>query len=184
MLGFASVTDFQFQNTPHVKKSPFPAIQLLIGTQHRGSPGCSGHPAPTAPHGRSRLPSQNNVRLEEAGSHIALFSGTEKTGSSYLHRKDSGELPSGDKKENIFQKCRGFNGPQNCSWGVLPKLHYHGHIQVPSKAGHIKINYPWFKSQAYLLNRLMLLPFFLAYLQPRWLPCEISAAAAQGRCRL
>lgn len=45
------------------------------------------------------LPFQNNVQLEEVGSHIALFFGKEKTGSFYLHRRDFAELPSGEKKK-------------------------------------------------------------------------------------
>lgn len=53
------------------------------------------------------LPSQNNVQLEEAGSHIALFFGKEKTGSFYLHRKDSEELPSGEKNtESISETVK------------------------------------------------------------------------------
>lgn len=48
------------------------------------------------------------------GSHIALFFGKEKTGSFYLHRKDSEELPSGGKKQKIFQKRKGFNSPHYC----------------------------------------------------------------------
>lgn len=60
------------------------------------------------------LPFQSNVQLEEVGSHTALFFGKEKTGSFYLHRKDSEELPSGEKKQKMVQKQKGFHSPQYC----------------------------------------------------------------------
>lgn len=52
------------------------------------------------------LPFQNNVQLEEVGSHIALFFGKEKTGSFYLHRRDFAELPSGEKKTKRFRNTK------------------------------------------------------------------------------
>lgn len=63
------------------------------------------HGTPTSPSKNApNLPFQNNVQLEEVGSHIALFFGKEKTGSFYLHRKDSEELPSGEKnRESVSE---------------------------------------------------------------------------------
>lgn len=73
--------------------------------------GTSLHPPRPPAETLHNLPFQNNVQLEEVGSHIALFFGKEKTGSFYLHRKGSEELPSAEKKQKIFQKRKGFDSP-------------------------------------------------------------------------
>lgn len=80
-------------------------VLLLLGSLLLVQGETSLHLPPHSPAKKPpSLPSQNNVLLEEVGSHIALFFGRGKTGSFYLHRKDSEELPSGEKKaENISE---------------------------------------------------------------------------------
>lgn len=66
------------------------SLSLCLKKLHSTSPFPCNH--------TPNLPFQNNVQLEEVGSHIALFFGKEKTGSFYLHRRDFAELPSEEKK--------------------------------------------------------------------------------------
>lgn len=141
--GFCQCHTFSISKHPHVQKSPLSSCHVSLPRPQHGPllsqpgryPGPSSisssalgvggfssrapcpctHPSPPIfPHKHTpNLPFQSNVQLEEVGSHIALSFGKEKTGSFYLRRKDSEELPSGEKTQQTVQNRKGFQSPRH-----------------------------------------------------------------------